>query len=73
MVEESFFSIDYKVFKFKKETRNDKQGDVRYHGYGHVMREEEDESFTVYPLRSGTPYIFEPVRTTDLQNLSDKL
>lgn len=61
-VEEPFFDISWDKLKFKKSTMTTKRGDVRYFGFGHVMIDEEDGTYTIYPDQSGTPHIFEPIK-----------
>ena len=47
--------------KFRKFTKNTSRGDIRYSGYGSVMIDEEDGTYTIYPDQCGTPHIFEPL------------
>ena len=60
-IKESYFGAKYKLLKFRKATRNLKRGDVRYHGYGSVLIDGEDGTYTVYPNQSGVPHFFEPL------------
>ena len=60
LLEEPFFDINWKILKFKKNTKNTNRGDIRYSGFGSVMIDEEDGTYTIYPNQGGTPYIFEP-------------
>jgi len=52
--------FDRWLFKVKAERIEDK-GDVRYAGYGNVIIDHEDGTFTAYPSQCGTPYYFEPI------------
>jgi hypothetical protein len=61
LLEEPFFEPNYNIVKVKKETRNEKRGDIRYHGYGDVLIDNEDGTYTAYPQQCGIPYYFEPL------------
>lgn len=57
-VDDLHFKPNYTIIKVKKETRNDKKGDIRYHGYGNVLIDWEDGTYTAYPNQTGISYYF---------------
>jgi ABC-type sulfate transport system substrate-binding protein len=61
LIEEPFFEPNYKEIKVKKETKNLREGNYRYHGFGDVLIDWEDKTFTAYPKQCGTPYYFKPI------------
>ena len=60
-LKESFFQPNWTEIKVKKETLNTNRGDKRYHGFGNVLIDEEDGTYTAYPDQCGTPHIFNPI------------
>ncbi len=57
------FEPNYKIIKVKKET---KKCDIesladRYFGFGNVLDDWLDGTYTAYPSQSGIPYYFEPI------------
>jgi len=67
-LEESFYQPGWTKLKVKKETLNTARGDKRYHGFGNVLIDEEDGTYTIYPDQCGTPHIFEPIETKEIEN-----
>ena len=72
LIEEPFFERNYKLLKFKKDTKNSSKDDVRYSGFGNVMIDEEDGTFTIYPDQCGTPHIFESIKPEDIEDVIKK-
>jgi hypothetical protein len=62
LIEQPFFEVDYTLLKFKKVTKNLSGDEITYHGYGSVLKDWEDGTYTAYPNQCGTPYIFEPIK-----------
>ena len=62
LIKEPFFDINYDHLKFKKDTKNFRDDVITYHGYGHVLKDWENGTYTAYPDQCGTPYIFEPLK-----------
>ena len=40
---------------------NMRDGNIRYSGFGNVVIDWEDGTYTAYPNQAGTPYYFEPI------------
>ena len=59
-IDDLHFTPNYTIIKVKKETKNDKRGDIRYHGYGDVLIDWENGEYTAYPKQAGMPYYFTP-------------
>ena len=60
-IDDLYFEPNFTKIKVKKETRNEKRGDIRYHGYGDVLIDNEDDTYTAYPAQCGIPYYFKEI------------
>ncbi len=72
-LKESFFQPNWMEIKVKKETLNLERGDRRYHGFGNVLIDEEDGTFTAYPQQCGEPHIFEPIEPEKIEEIIKEL
>jgi len=61
-VKKSFFEAGWDKLRFKKSTKNTSRDDIRYSGYGSVMIDWQDGTYTIYPNQSGTPFLFKPIK-----------
>ena len=59
-IDDLHFEPNYTQIKVKKETKNFRDDNHRYHGYGDVLVDWEDGTFTAYPQQCGIPYYFQP-------------
>jgi hypothetical protein len=56
LIEEPFFDLNWNDLIIKKDiTKNTR----------HCLRDWKDGTFTIYPDRCGTPYVFEPLTKTN--------
>jgi hypothetical protein len=68
-LKESFYQPNWTLLKFKKLSKITDRGDVRYSGFGSVMIDEEDGTYTIYPDQCGTPHIFEPIEPEKIEEI----